>query len=62
VTGARQVEKTTMLKHPATEQSRTYVSMDNKANPARGSRGIVCMREEVMPIDAQNCFIPCHLI
>jgi len=39
-----------------------YVSMDNKANPARGSRGIVCMREEVMPIDAQNCFIPCHLI
>ncbi len=51
-----------MLKHPATEQSRTYVSMDNKANLARGSGGIVCMREEVMPIDAQNCFIPCHLI
>lgn len=51
-----------MLKHLATEQSRTYVSMDNKANPARGSGGIVCMREEVMPIDAQNCFIPGHLI
>ncbi len=51
-----------MLKHLATEQSRTYVSMDNKANLVRGSGGIVCMREEVMPIDAQNCFIPCHLI
>lgn len=62
MTGARQVGKTTMLKHPATEQSRAYVSMDNKANLARGSGGIVCMCEEVMPIDAQNCFIPCHLI
>ena len=29
VTGARQVGKTTMLKHLAMEQSRTYVSMDN---------------------------------
>ncbi len=29
VTGARQVGKTTMLKHLAAEQSRTYVSMDN---------------------------------
>ncbi|MCE2604252.1 AAA family ATPase, partial [Pseudomonas aeruginosa] len=29
VTGARQVGKTTMLKHLAEGQSRTYVSMDN---------------------------------
>lgn len=29
VTGARQVGKTTMLKHLAAEQSRIYVSMDN---------------------------------
>ena len=29
VTGARQVGKTTMLKHLAKEQNRTYVSMDN---------------------------------
>ena len=29
VTGARQVGKTTMLKHLAAEQSRTYVSMDH---------------------------------
>lgn len=29
VTGVRQVGKTTMLKHLAAEQNRTYVSMDN---------------------------------
>lgn len=29
VTGARQVGKTTMLKHLAMDQSRTYVTMDN---------------------------------
>ena len=29
VTGTRQVGKTTMLKHLAKEQNRTYVSMDN---------------------------------
>ena len=29
VTGARQVGKTTMLKHLAEGQNRTYISMDN---------------------------------
>ena len=24
--------------------------------------GIVCMCEEVIPIDQKNCFIPCNLI
>ena len=28
----------------------------------RGSGGIVCMCEEVVSIDADNCFIPCNLI
>ena len=28
----------------------------------RGSGAIVCMREEVIPIDQKNCFIPCNLI
>jgi predicted AAA+ superfamily ATPase len=28
----------------------------------RGSGGIVCMCEEVIPIDGQNCFIPCGLL
>lgn len=32
VTGARQVGKTTMLKHLASEQKRTFVSMDNARN------------------------------
>ena len=27
-----------------------------------GSGGIVCMCEEVIPIDEKNCFIPCNLI
>ena len=45
VTGARQVGKTTMLKHLA-ESDRTYVTMDNT----------------MIPIDADNCFIPSNLI
>lgn len=28
----------------------------------RGSRGIICMCGEVMPIDQKNSFIPCNLI
>ena len=45
VTGARQVGKTTMLKHLA-ESDRAYVTMDNT----------------MIPIDADNCFIPSNLI
>lgn len=33
-----------------------------KAKLERGCGGIICMCEEVLPIDAQNCFIPCNLI
>jgi len=33
-----------------------------KTSIERGSGGIVCMCEEVIPIDADNCFIPCNLI
>ena len=50
VTGARQVGKTTMLKHLAAKQNRTYVLMDNamvrrdlyvkyKISPMEGERG-----------------------
>jgi uncharacterized protein len=28
----------------------------------RGAGGVVCMCEEVIPIDNQNCFIPCNLL
>lgn len=34
----------------------------DKTKLGRGSGGIICMCEEVLPIDAQNCFIPCNLI
>jgi predicted AAA+ superfamily ATPase len=33
-----------------------------KISVERGCGGIVCMCEEVLPIDALNCFIPCNLI
>lgn len=34
----------------------------SKAGLAQGSGGIVCMCEEVIPIDAKNCFIPCNVL
>jgi predicted AAA+ superfamily ATPase len=34
----------------------------NKASAKQGAGGILCMCEEVMPIDSKNCFIPCNLI
>jgi predicted AAA+ superfamily ATPase len=33
-----------------------------KASAEQGCGGIICMCEEVVPIDAKNCFIPCNLI
>ncbi|MCM1136027.1 MAG: DUF4143 domain-containing protein, partial [Clostridium sp.] len=38
-----------------------YAVLD-KVKAERGSGGIICMCEEVIPIDTQNCFIPCNLI
>ena len=37
-------------------------SILESASIPRGCGGIICMCEEVIPIDAQNCFIPCNLI
>lgn len=34
----------------------------DKASVGRGCGGIVCMCEEVIPIDNKNCFIPCSLL
>jgi predicted AAA+ superfamily ATPase len=34
----------------------------NKANLEVGCGGIICMCEEVIPIDEKNCYIPCNLI
>jgi len=33
-----------------------------KASLEQGCGGIICMCEEVIPIDSKNCFIPCNLI
>jgi len=37
-------------------------SLLDKASIERGCGGIICMCEEVIPIDANYCFIPCNLI
>lgn len=37
-------------------------SVLDKASVERGCGGIICMCEEVIPIDEKNCFIPCNLI
>lgn len=37
-------------------------SVIGKASLARGNGGIICMCEEPIPIDAENCFIPSNLI
>lgn len=37
-------------------------SLIDKVKAERGSGGIICMCEEIIPIDTQNCFIPCNLI
>jgi len=33
-----------------------------KAQVSRGGGGVICMCEEVIPIDEGNCFIPCNVI
>jgi len=37
-------------------------SVLDKASIETGCGGIICMCEDVIPIDANNCFIPCNLI
>lgn len=47
--------------NPDRREVRKYELLD-KVKLERGNGGIVCMCEEVMPIDERNCFIPCNLI
>lgn len=47
--------------NPDRREVRKYEFLD-KAGLERGSGGIICMCEEVIPIDEKNCFIPCILI
>ena len=47
--------------NPNRREVKKYELLD-KLKIERGSGGIICMCEEVLPIDAKNCFIPCSLI
>ena len=47
--------------NPDRREIKKYDVLD-KTTLERGSGGIVCMCEEVIPIDQKNCFIPCNLI
>jgi len=47
--------------NPDRREVKKYELLD-KAALSRGCGGIVCMCEEVLPIDSKNCFIPCNLI
>ena len=47
--------------NPDRREIKKYELLD-KVNLERGNGGIVCMCEEVIPIDNMNCFIPCNLI
>lgn len=46
---------------PDRREIKKYELLD-KAMLTRGDGGIICMCEEVIPIDQKNCFIPCNLI
>ena len=52
------------IKKSANPDSRDIKKFDilNKASIKRGCGGIICMCEEIVPIDAKNCLIPCSLI
>lgn len=46
---------------PDRREIKKYTLLD-KTNLKRGDGGIICMCEEVIPIDIKNNFIPCNLI
>ena len=47
--------------NPDRREIKKYETLD-KTTLERGSGGIVCICEEVIPIDKKNCCIPCNLI
>ncbi len=47
--------------NPDRREIKKYELID-KTTLERGCGGIICMCEEVIPIDSQNSFIPCNLI
>ena len=47
--------------NPDNREVRKFNVLDKTTTP-RGYGGVICMCEEVLPIDEKNCFIPCSLI
>ena len=47
--------------NPDTREVKKFSLLDN-SNCVRGYGGIICMSEEVMPIDEMNTFIPCNIL
>ena len=47
--------------NPSNKEVKKYAVID-KASLNRGNGGIICMCEEPIPIDAENCLIPSNLI
>ena len=47
--------------NPNNREVKKFAVLD-KTNVETGYGGIICMCEEVIPIDDRNCFIPCNLI
>ncbi len=47
--------------NPDRREVKKYELLD-RAKLERGSGGIICMCEEIVPIDSKNCFIPCNLL
>lgn len=46
---------------PDKRETKKFTVID-KTSLRQGYGGIVCMCEEVIPIDSRNCFIPCNII
>jgi len=47
--------------NPDRRMIRNFAVLDRASLPV-GRGGIICMAEEVIPLDANNCVIPCNLI
>jgi predicted AAA+ superfamily ATPase len=47
--------------NPDRREVKKFDALD-KTSLERGAGGIVCMMQEVLPIDSANCFIPCSLL
>ena len=47
--------------NPDLREVKKYSVID-KASLNKGAGGIICMCQEVIPIDRENCFIPCNII